>query len=99
MAIIINTIITTLVGAIVGYFINNFRTKQKENNAQTNALKNLLKSNLVNQYYVYKELGKIPRFIKDSWYSMYESYVELGGNSFVKDDIKPKWDNIDSYED
>ena len=51
---------------------------------------NILKSNLLNQYYVYAEIGSVPKNIKETWYDMFESYTEPGGNSFIKHDIEPK---------
>ena len=101
----INTIISTLVGLVIGSLVNRIRQYRKkmaeteDNNAKQNkALKNLLKSNMTNQFYVYEKIGKAPRNVKQSWYDMYESYVELGGNTFIKDDLKPKWDKIESEE-
>ena len=36
-------------------------------------------------------MGSVPRYIKEAWYDMFESYTELNGNSFVKHDIEPKF--------
>lgn len=105
MQYIITTTITTVTGIVIGILVNQIKhqynnmQKGKENTEiQNEALKHLLKSNLVNQYYVYKDIGKAPRYIKESWDDMYNSYIKLGGNSFIKNDIKPKWDSLESYE-
>lgn len=102
----INTLISTLVGLVIGTLVNKIRQyknkaveNEKNNDKQNKALKNLLKSNMTNQFYVYEKIGKAPRNVKQSWYDMFESYVELGGNTFIKDDLKPKWDKIESEEE
>ena len=91
MNTIITTSISTITGLIIGYLVKVIANYRKRDNVQNSALRNILKSNLVNQYYVYAEIGSVPRYIKDAWYDMFESYTSLGGNSFVKDDIEPKF--------
>ena len=91
MNTIINTAISTITGLVIGYLVKCLANYGKKDKVQNKALRNLLKSNLVNQYYVYAEIGKVPRYIKEAWYDMFESYVELGGNSFIKHDIEPKF--------
>lgn len=96
---ILNYILTTIIGIMLGFVINTLKNMKLKSNSKACALKTLLKSNLVNQYYVYKEIGRAPYSVKQSWNDMFDSYTDLGGNSFVKDDIKPKWDAIESYDD
>ena len=91
MTTIITTSISTITGLIIGYLVKVIANYKKRDNVQNSALRNILKSNLVNQYYVYAEIGSVPRYIKDAWYDMFESYTSLGGNSFVKHDIEPKF--------
>ena len=91
MNTIITTSISTITGLIIGYLVKVIANYRKRDNVQNSALRNILKSNLVNQYYVYAEIGSVPRYIKDAWYDMFESYTNLGGNSFVKHDIEPKF--------
>lgn len=91
MDTIIATALSTLTGLVIGYFIKLISSYKNKDNIQNMALRNILKSNLVNQYYVYAEFGSVPRYIKEAWYDMFESYVNLGGNSFVKHDIEPKF--------
>ena len=91
MQTIITTSISTITGLIIGYLVKVIANYKKRDNVQNIALRNILKSNLVNQYYVYAEIGSVPRYIKDAWYDMFESYTSLGGNSFVKHDIEPKF--------
>lgn len=93
-----NYIINTLLGILLGTLVSKLKNYKSENKTQSKAIRDLLRSQLVNQYYVYKEVGKVPRYVKESWYKMYESYIKLGGNSFVKEDIKPKWDRLENYE-
>ena len=91
MQTIITTSINTITGLIIGYLVKVIANYKKRDNVQNIALRNILKSNLVNQYYVYADIGSVPRYIKDAWYDMFESYTSLGGNSFVKHDIEPKF--------
>ena len=91
MQTIITTSLSTITGLIIGYLVKVIANYKKRDNVQNSALRNILKSNLVNQYYVYAEIGSVPRYIKDAWYDMFESYTSLGGNSFVKHDIEPKF--------
>lgn len=91
MQTIITTTLSTVTGLIIGYLVKVISNYKKRDNVQNSALRNILKSNLVNQYYVYAEIGSVPRYIKDAWYDMFESYTSLGGNSFVKHDIEPKF--------
>lgn len=91
MNTIITTSISTITGLIIGYLVKVIANYRKRDNVQNSALRNILKSNLVNQYYVYADIGSVPRYIKEAWYDMFESYTNLGGNSFVKHDIEPKF--------
>ena len=91
MQTIITTCLSTITGLIIGYLVKVIANYKKRDNVQNLALRNILKSNLVNQYYVYADIGSVPRYIKDAWYDMFESYTSLGGNSFVKHDIEPKF--------
>ena len=95
MQTIITTSISTITGLIIGYLVKVIANYKKRDNVQNSALRNILKSNLVNQYYVYAEIGSVPRYIKDAWYDMFESYTSLGGNSFVKHDIEPKFAQLE----
>lgn len=91
MNTIITTSISTITGLIIGYLVKVIANYRKRDNVQNSALRNILKSNLVNQYYVYADIGSVPRYIKEAWYDMFESYTNLGGNSFIKHDIEPKF--------
>ena len=91
MNTIITTCLSTLTGLVIGYLVKQITSYKKRDDTQSKALRNILKSNLVNQYYVYAEIGSVPRYIKEAWYDMFESYVELGGNSYVKHSVEPKF--------
>lgn len=91
MNTIITTCLSTLTGLVIGYLVKQITSYKKRDDTQSKALRNILKSNLVNQYYVYAELGNVPRYIKEAWYDMFESYTELGGNSYVKHSVEPKF--------
>ena len=91
MNTIITTCLSTLTGLVIGYLVKQITSYKKRDDTQSKALRNILKSNLVNQYYVYAEIGNVPRYIKEAWYDMFESYTELGGNSYVKHSVEPKF--------
>ena len=91
MNTIITTCLSTLTGLVIGYLVKQITSYKKRDDTQIKALRNILKSNLVNQYYVYAEIGSVPRYIKEAWYDMFESYTELGGNSYVKHSVEPKF--------
>lgn len=95
MQTIITTSISTITGLIIGYLVKVIVNYKKRDNVQNSALRNILKSNLVNQYYVYAEIGSVPRYIKEAWYDMFESYVELGGNSYVKHSVEPQFAKLE----
>lgn len=98
MNTIITTSISTLTGLIIGYLVKSIVNYKKRDNVQNSALRNILKSNLVNQYYVYADIGSVPRYIKEAWYDMFESYTNLDGNSFVKHDIEPKFAQLSTKD-
>lgn len=91
METIIASALSTITGLVIGFLIKTITNYKKRDNVQNVAIRNQLKSNLVNQYYVYAEIGKVPKYVAEAWYSMFESYTELGGNSFIKHDIEPKF--------
>ena len=95
MNTIITTSISTITGLIIGYLVKVIVNYKKRDNVQNSALRNILKSNLVNQYYVYAELGNVPRYVAQAWYDMFESYTQLGGNSFIKHSIEPKFSKLE----
>ena len=98
---IILKVILTVVGfittGVLGYLVAKLKNYKKRDTNQEEALKCLLRSNLVNQYFVYKETKKMPYYCKQNWYAMFEAYKNLGGNSFVID-LKQKIDDIEVYE-
>ena len=95
MNTIITTCLSTLTGLVIGYLVKQITSYKKRDDTQSKALRNILKSNLVNQYYVYAEIGNVPRYIKEAWYDMFESYTELGGNSYVKHSVEPKFAKLE----
>lgn len=95
MNTIITTCLSTLTGLVIGYLVKQITYYKKRDDTQSKALRNILKSNLVNQYYVYAEIGSVPRYIKEAWYDMFESYTELGGNSYVKHSVEPQFAKLE----
>ena len=85
--------ITTILGVLIGFMINLIKSYIGKEKAEKKALKCLLRSNIVTQYYVYREIGSIPFYVKESILEEFEAYKELKGNSFVMqlvEEIK-KW--------
>lgn len=84
MSTIINTILSTLVGFAFGYIIKllNERRNEKE------ALKCLLRSEITNIYYKSVERGFIYRYEKENLSYLNSAYVNLNGNSYIKDAVK-----------
>lgn len=98
---VISVVITFVVSGALGYcvkVIENYKKKVENykdaNETQNEAIKCLLRANIVNQYYVYKQIGKIPFYVKESLHKEFEAYKGLNGNSFVEDIMK----EIDTWE-
>ena len=80
---ILKYIITSVLGILIGFFAKVIKDYVKGEKLEKNALKCLLRSNIVTQYYIYRELGSIPFYVKESIIQEFEAYTGLGGNSFV----------------
>lgn len=85
---ILMTCLTVVVSSALGYCINKIKSYKKKEDIQGEAIKCLLRANIVNQYYVYKKLGEIPFYVKESLHKEFEAYKGLNGNSFVEDIMK-----------
>lgn len=85
---ILTVIVTFIVSGILGYCVNIIKTYNSKEKTQGEAIKCLLRANIVNQYYVYKQIGEIPFYVKESLHKEYEAYKGLKGNSFVEDIMK-----------
>jgi hypothetical protein len=83
---------TTLTGLAIGLVGKIFI----DMNAQREATKSLLRSEMVKSYYKYKEQKAMPYYAKEAWYSNFEEYRKLKGNSFVED-MKHEIDEWDIY--
>ena len=94
---VILTVVSFITTGVLGYVVAKIKNYKKRDTNQEEALKCLLRSNLVNQYFVYKEAKKMPYYCKQNWYAMFEAYKNLGGNSFVID-LKQKIDDIEVSE-
>lgn len=88
MTHIITTALTFLVSTALGYCLNKIKDYKKKDATQGEAIKCLLRANIVNQYYVYKQIGEIPFYVKESLHKEFEAYKGLNGNSFVEDIMK-----------
>ena len=80
---IITCIITFLVTSIMGYLLGVARSYKTRDKKQEEALKCLLRSNITSKYYVYSEMGEVPRYERENVNYMWEQYNSMGGNSYV----------------
>ena len=80
---IILTIVGFFVTGLLGYLTAKVKEYRKKDNTQQEALKCLLRSNITSKYYVYSELGEIPRYEKENLTYMYEQYKNMDGNSYI----------------
>lgn len=87
MEIILTAMLSGVGGILLGWLVSQAKVYK----SLQSAMKNLLKSQLTNQYYCYEKIDSVPRYIKEAWYAMFESYVGLKGNSFIINDIEPKF--------
>ena len=86
---IVLTAVSFITTGLCGYLI----AKIKEYYMLKNALKCLLRSQITGKYYVYSELGEIPRYEKENLNYMHEQYKAMGGNSYV-DEIMEEINNL-----
>lgn len=80
---ILKYIITTFLGIFIGFLVKVIKDYTRGEKIEREALKCLLRSNIVTQYYIYRELGSIPFYVKESMYQEDSAYKGLGGNSFI----------------
>ena len=81
------TILTCTIGVavpgIIGYLLGAIKTYRKKEKTQNEALKCLLRSNITSKYYVYKQLGYVPRYERENVNYMYTQYKDMNGNSYI----------------
>lgn len=76
---IITCLIGVVVPAVIGYLLGIIRTYK----TQSEALKCLLRSNVTSKYYVYKQMGFVPRYERENVNYMYSQYKKMKGNSYI----------------
>ena len=86
---VILTIVGFIVTGMLGYLTARIKEYKKKDNNQTQALKCLLRSQITSKYYVYSELGEIPRYERENLIYMHDQYKNMDGNSYV-DEIFPE---------
>ena len=90
----VEKIVLSFIGVLVSGLCGFLLGKLKERLAEKEGIKSLLRENMTRTYYKYRKSKTMPFYEKESWYLEYESYKNLGGNSFI-DDLKKE---IDSFE-
>lgn len=80
---IITCVITFLVTSVMGYLLGVARSYKTRDKKQEEALKCLLRSNITSKYYVYSEIGEVPRYERENVNYMWEQYNSMDGNSYV----------------
>lgn len=53
--------------------------------AQRKGTLSLLRAEMTRVYYQYREGKCMPFYVKEAWYSCFEAYTALKGNSFIED--------------
>ena len=81
---------TTALGALIAFIGKTV----KDMRAEREATKSLLRTEMTKTYYKYRDVKRMPYYIKQAWYANYESYEALKGNSFIKD-LKEEIDEWD----
>lgn len=79
----LNTIMTCVVTFCTSTILGFLLGKIKNYKQQSEALKCLLRSSITSKYYVYSELGHVPRYEKENMNYMHNQYKSMGGNSYV----------------
>lgn len=85
---VMTVIVTFIVSSSLSYALATVKKYKKRDDTEKEAIKCLLRANIVNQYYVYKKIGEIPFYVKESLHKEFEAYENLDGNSFVADVMK-----------
>ena len=86
---VVLTIAGFVTTGLLGYLTAKVKEYRKKDHNQEEALKCLLRSAITSKYYVYNELGNIPRYEKENVTYMYEQYKKMSGNSYI-DEIYPE---------
>ena len=73
--IVLKSVIGFVIPIIIGYLLGAIKNSK--------ALKCLLRSNITSKYYVYKQLGYVPRYEKENVNYMYAQYKKMRGNSYI----------------
>lgn len=105
----ISTIITCAVtfctSTVLGFLLGKIKNYKKQIDTkneifthQSEALKCLLRSGITSKYYVYSELGHVPRYEKENMNYMHNQYKSMGGNSYV-DLIMDEFNKLPIKED
>ena len=82
---ILKYIITSILSLVIGFLVKVIKDYVSGEKIEREALKCLLRSNIVTQYYIYRDLGLIPFYVKESIIQEENAYKGLKGNSFVED--------------
>lgn len=53
--------------------------------AQRKGTLSLLRAEMTRTYYAYREGKCMPFYVKEAWYTCFEAYTALKGNSFIED--------------
>lgn len=77
------TILTCTIGVAVPGIIGYLLGVIKKEKTQNESLKCLLRSNITSKYYVYKQLGYVPRYERENVNYMYTQYKKMNGNSYI----------------
>lgn len=87
------SLLTAVIGFLVGKLRSNRKKDEEWRKAIEDGIKSQLKYSLLSSYNSCVREGK-STVDAEVWNDMYKSYIALGGNGMMKDDIKPKFDRL-----
>lgn len=76
-------IVTFCTSGLLGFCVGKIKTYKNRDKKQEEALKCLLRSSITSKFYVYSELGCVPRYERENVNYMHKQYKDMNGNSYV----------------
>lgn len=86
---------TLLFGAIVTFVTTKFKKYNAEQNALKKGVQAMLRSQMIDMYNQYKDVKKVPIYVKDNFENVWNAYHNLGANG-VMDNIHEEFMNFET---
>ncbi len=74
---------TALFGALMAYCVSKFKIYSTEQKAIKSGMQAMLRSDLINMYNKYKDIKKVPLYVKDNFENVWQNYHNLGANGVM----------------